>query len=168
MLGFFVLFHFFHLVLSESIDDISLKLVLLCNYIIDLLANAIDKRLISIIFGLFFVPFYLLLVESIGFRVMLLVEPVTSDVSLLFAMRLFVELSLEKFLILPFLSLFLFLHSLLSLFLQNLLSLPDDVLRALIDGRLRVLLIEEEGMPVLYFKVGLLTELSIDDFSLLL
>lgn len=42
LLGLFVFFGFLHLVLPKSIDNIGLKLVFFCNYIVNLLANAID------------------------------------------------------------------------------------------------------------------------------
>lgn len=99
---------------------------------------------------------------------MLLVKPIACNEGLLFAMRLFVELRLEKFFILSFLSLLLFLHFLLPLLLQRHFPLPDNVLRTFINRRFGVLLIEEERMRVLHFEVGSLTELLIDDFRLLL
>lgn len=66
LLGLFVLFGFLQLVLTESIDYIRLEFVLLCNYIVNLLADAIDQRFFSKVFGLFFIALYLFLVESIG------------------------------------------------------------------------------------------------------
>lgn len=66
LLGLFVLFSLLHLVLSKPINNISLELVLFCNYIVDLFAGAIYQRFISKILRLFFISLYLLLIESVG------------------------------------------------------------------------------------------------------
>lgn len=66
LLYLFMLFGLLQLILTKPINNVSLELVLLCNYIVDLLANVIDQRFFSKILGLFFVALYLLLVESIG------------------------------------------------------------------------------------------------------
>lgn len=117
LFGFFVFFSLSHLVLSKPIDDISLKLILLCNHIINLLAGIIDKRLLPIILGLLLVSFYLFLVESISLGVVFSIKPITGNIGFFFAEGLFGELSLEKFFICSFLSILLFLQPFPSLLL---------------------------------------------------
>lgn len=66
LLGLFVFFGLLHLVLSESIDDVSLEFILFCNYVVYLLAGAIYQRFFSKILRLFFKALYLLLIQPVG------------------------------------------------------------------------------------------------------
>ena len=157
----FRLFCSLHLVLTEPVDNVSLQPILFSHYLIDLLTGRANHRFFSVELRLLKIMFYLLLVESMGLYVVVLVQSIPDLICLLLAQNLFAHLQFQKLLVLPLISLLLLSKLLLPLLLQARLSLSHDILGSLVDGRLGVALVQEEGMGILHAIVCSLVQLTV-------
>lgn len=105
--------------------------------------------------------FYLLLVESMGLYVIVLVQSIADLIGFLLAQSLFYHLQFQKLFVLPLISLLFLSKLLLPLLLQVRLSLFHDILGSLVDGRFGVSLVKEERMGILHAIVYSLVQLTV-------
>lgn len=157
----FRLFCSLHLVLTEPVDNVCLQSILFRNHLIDLLTGWANHRFFSVKLRLLHIVFYLLLVESMGLYVVVLVQSITDLICLLLAQHFFAHLQFQKLFVLPLISLLFLSKLLLPLLLQVRLSLSHDILGSLVDGRLGVALVQEERMGILHAVVYSLVQLTV-------
>ena len=139
-----------YIVLTEPVDNISLKSALFCNHLVELLTGWTNDRFYSIKFRLLHIVLYLLLVESMRLEVVILVEAITDGICLLLTENSLIHLHFQKLFVLPLICLLFLSKLLLPLLLEVRLSLFHDVLGALIDWRFWVTLVQKERMGILH------------------
>ena len=157
----FRLFCSLYLVLTEPVDNVCLQPILFRYHLIDLLTGWTNHRFLSIKFRLLHIMFYLLLVESMGLYVIVLVQSIADLIGFLLAQSLFYHLQFQKLFVLPLISLLFLSKLLLPLLLQVRLSLFHDILGSLVDGRFGVSLVKEERMGILHAIVYSLVQLTV-------
>lgn len=158
----FRLFCSLYLVLTEPVDNVCLQSILFRYHLIDLLTGWTNHRFLSIKFRLLHIMFYLLLVESMGLYVIVLVQSIADLIGFLLAQSLFYHLQFQKLFVLPLISLLFLSKLLLPLLLQVRLSLFHDILGSLVDGRFGVSLVKEERMGILHAIVYSLVQLTVN------
>ena len=147
--------------MTEPVDNIGLKSVLFGNHLVELLTGRTNYGFFSIKFRLLHIVLYLLLVESMRLKVVILVEAITDGICLLLTENFFTHLQFQKLFVLPLICLLFLSKLLLPLLLEVRPSLFHDVLGTLVDWRSWVALVQKERMVILHPVVGSFLQLIV-------